>query len=242
MSIQPAADTPNATAAHLPPAGPAPLSLSRRIAALFVRPDRLFEDLRAHPVWIGPLLIAIGVGILVIVGLPDSVFVESMQGATTRRGELVEITSEPAVVAMWERIRLSLGVAATHPLKALMLAGVLMLAFRTIGGGQAEFRHYFALAAHVLLISAAGALVMLPFQIAAVDPGLSATPALALPDLAAYGFVGRMLSVIDVFTVWMLTVAAIGAGVINRRSAAVPLALLLGAYLLGIVAVAAVAG
>jgi hypothetical protein len=242
MSLEPAWSTAALTAPRRPTAEDASLSLSRRVGALFLHPVRLFEELRAHPSWLGPLLMAIAIGILVIVALPDSIFVESMQGATTRRGELVEITSEPAVVALWERIRLSLGVAATHPLKALMLAGFLMLVFGKLGRGVAEFRHYFAVAAHVLLISAVGALVMLPFQRAALDSGLFASLALVMPDLASYGFGGRLLAALDLFTAWMLVVAAVGVAVVNRRSPALPLAVLLGSYVLVLAIIAGAAG
>jgi hypothetical protein len=94
----------------------------------------------------------------------------------------------------------------------------------------------------VLLISAVGALVMLPFQRAALDPGLFASLALVMPDLASYGFGGRLLAALDLFTAWMLAVAAVGVAVVNRRSPALPLAVLLGSYVLVLAIIAGAAG
>jgi hypothetical protein len=225
------------------PTDPRPLPLGRRVAAVFFRPVRLFEHLRERPEWMGPLLIAIGVGILAIVLLPDPVFVEAMQGATTRRGDPVTITSAPEVVALWERLRLSLGVAVTHPLKLLLIAGFLTLVFRTLLGGPAAFRHYLSVSAHVLLISALGALLALPLQRATVDAGTQLSLGLLFPGLAASGLPGSLLAAVNPFTVWMLVVMAVGVGVVNRRrSPLVPLLFLLGIYFAGLTAVTLLTG
>jgi hypothetical protein len=219
---------------------PSPLSASQHLVDVFVRPIRLFEQLRREPAWTLPLLTAIAVGILVIVLLPDQVFVDSMQGATTRRGVPVTITSDPDVIARWERIRLSLGVFVTHPVKALMLGGFLTLVFGKLLGGAGGFREHFAIAAHVLLISALGALLALPFQVSNADPSWQPSLALLLPNLATLGVIGRVLVLVNPFTLWMLVTAAIGVAVVNRRSAALPVGLLLGLYLAVLTAIAAI--
>lgn len=213
------------------------------LLAVFVSPFRLFERLRARPSWIAPLVAAIAVGILVIVALPDQVFVDGMQGATTRRGVPVEITSAPEVVAHWERLRLGLGVAVTHPIKVLLLAGLCTAAFgRRDGARDVGFVHHFALAAHVLLISALGALVVLPFQVAAADPTLAASVGLVIPGLEAYGLVGRLIAAVNPFTAWMLAAAAMGVGVLERRPVALPLFVLGALYLALLGGVAALRG
>jgi len=229
MSFESALNAPGSAAPSHASAA-APPALAQRVADLFVRPSRLFEQLRATPVWAGPVAISIAVGILAIVAFPDAVFFESMQGATTRRGDPVAITSDPSVVALWERLRLSLGVLVTTPAKMLLLAAFLTMFFGRSRGGQADFRHFFALSAHVWLISAAGALLVLPFQLAAADPGIQLSAALLVPGLPALGAIGRAVAAIDPFTVWMLVVAGFGVAALDRRRARGPLLVLLGTY------------
>lgn len=216
------------------------LSLGRRLLAVFVSPVRLFRQLREQPTWAAPLLISVAVGVLVIVLLPDEVFYRAMQGATTRRGEPVAITSPPEVVAMWERMRLSMGVVFTQPLLAVMLAGALTLVFGRLLRRGGEFRQYFAVTVHAFLISALGALLALPLQVAHADPAMRITPALLLPAELRDTLIGQSLGAINVFTAWMLAALALGVAVIGRfRRAWVPLALLLGSYVLGIGVLAA---
>jgi hypothetical protein len=198
--------------------------------AVFHRPRPLFRRLREHPTWLAPMVAAIAVGILAIVALPDAVFVEGMQGATTRRGAPVDITSAPDVVARWERMRLSLGAAFTLPVKALMLSGLLLAAFSRIGGGTADLSRYFAATSHTLLIGALGALVALALQLATGDPTAATDLAAAVPGLSGLGMPGRALGLVNPFTVWMLAVLGIGVAELNRRPAAAPIALLVGGY------------
>jgi energy-converting hydrogenase Eha subunit C len=56
-----------------------------------------------------------------------------------------------------------------------------------------------------------------------------------VPGLEALGMAGRMLAQVNPFTVWMLTVMAVGAGTINRRSP-LPLLIVLNALYLGFLA------
>jgi hypothetical protein len=235
------------SALHAPagvsPEAPVGPPLAQRVAGVFVSPAALFETLRHRPAWIGPLAISIAVGIAVIVLLPDQVLYQGMEGATARRGkELAEITSDPATVALWERLRLSMGVLFTQPVKAWLLAGALMLGFGRLLRGSAGFWHYLAVTTHALLISALGALVVLPLQVARADASIAPSLALLLPGVERFGTLGQVLAGINPFTVWMLAVMALGVATLNRRSPAVPTAVLLGIYLLGVVGFAALAG
>jgi hypothetical protein len=214
----------------------------RQMLEIFVRPTQLLERLRDRPAWSAALLTSIGLGILVIVLLPDQVFVDSMQGATTRRGQPVAITSEPSVVAMWERLRLSLGVLVTHPVKAIMLAGLVTLLFGRLLGGTSEFRQHFAATTHALLISALGALVALPLQVLHADPAWQPSLGVVLPGLASLGVAGLALAMVNPFTVWMLLVLAVGVAVMDRRSRGAPVLILLGAYAAALLGIAALQG
>jgi hypothetical protein len=220
-----------------------PLSLAQRVVGVFLSPAKVFDHLRQRPEWVGPLLISIAVGILVIVLLPDQVLYHGLDGATARRGkELAEITSDPATVAFWERLRLSMGVLFTQPVKAWLLAGALMLGFGRLLGGAVAFWNYLSLTTHALLISALGALSVLPIQIARADASISPSVALLLPGLERFGTPGQVLAAINPFTVWMLLIMAAGVAVMNRRSPAPPAAVLVGMYLATVVAMVTLTG
>lgn len=214
------------------PQGSAHSSLGRRVIATFVSPSALFASFRHHAPWLGPLLISIAVGILVIVLLPDETFTVGMEHAVTRRGAPVEIISDTATIATWERIRLAFGVVVTQPVIAGVIAGLLTLIFSTLLRGEARFLHYLAVTTHGFLISALGALVVLPLQLTRDDPELRLSPTLLIPGIAEAGIAGRFLDGINLFSVWMLVVMALGVAAVNRRrSAALPLTIVLGLYL-----------
>jgi hypothetical protein len=243
MTHTPAVTAPAGTAELRPDVGRRFTLLLWRIGGVFARPRRLFEQLREDPSWLGPLLVTVIAGILAIVLLPDRVFVEAMEGARTRRGDAVLITTDPAVVAMWERIRLSLGVAVTHPLKAVMLAGMLTLLFGRLLRWPAGFWHYLSITTHAMLISALGALLVLPLQIARADPSLHPSTAWLVPGIEPATSAGRALGAVDLFTLWMVVVLAVGVAVANaRRSSGVPVTVLVGIYLATVVGLAVVTG
>ncbi|CAN5800681.1 hypothetical protein BH23GEM3_BH23GEM3_02520 [soil metagenome] len=225
------------------PQGSAPSSLGRRVVATFVSPSALFAAFRDHAPWVAPLLISMAVGILVIALLPDETFTVGMEHAVNRRGVPVEITSDTATIARWERIRLAFGVVVTQPVIAGVIAGLLTLAFSILLRGEARYRQYLAVTTHSFLISAVGALIVLPLQLTYADPEIRLSPTLLLPGLADAGFVGRFLDGINLFSIWMLVVVALGVTAVNRRrSAALPIMLVLGLYLALVTTRAAIAG
>jgi hypothetical protein len=220
-----------------------PLPLGWRIAATFTAPARLFASFREREQvpWVGPLLISIAIGIFVIALLPDEVFSVGMEHAVTRRGAPVEITSDAATIATWERIRLAFGVAVSQPVLAGVIASLLMLVFTTLLKGEARYQQYLAVTTHGFLISALGALIALPFQRLHADPELRISPALPFPGVADSGFAGRLLDGINVFSVWMLVVMAIGVSVLNRQhSRTKTVVLMLGFYLAMVGSLAAI--
>jgi hypothetical protein len=209
------------------------------VQSVFSRPRQLFGSFGEDAPWVGPLALSVIAGVLVIALLPNSVFYEAMQGATTRKGVPVEITSTPAVVAAFERVRLSMGVVATQPLLALIIAGTVSAVARGVVGWGASFRQYFAVTAHVLLISAAGAVLALGVQAATGDWGWQPSLAALLPG--AEGMAVRVLANVNPFTVWMLAVLGVGVAAVNQRERGwLPAALLVAAYLLVITGIAAI--
>lgn len=226
---------PSPGAVEMAPARP----LFERVRDTFIAPARLAAGLRQAPVWPDALAISVVVAMLLVLAVPTDVFVGFTEGATDRLGRPVEVTSSPEAIGFYGRLLGMMSALVYQPMFALGLAGVLMLTFTVVLRGRAGFTQYLALAAHTLLIPALGGLAMLPVQ-AIRGTAVQLTPALLLPFVDPHGALGAVLGAVDLFTVWMLVVAGIGASVLNNDRTARDQAvrLLVGGYVVLAVAVA----
>lgn len=215
--------------------------LPRRVLQTFVAPRDLFQGFREHAPWVGPLLIILAVQLLMVAALPDEAFRESVEGAVTRRGEPVTITSDLETIARYGRLLGMLSALVYVPLAALVSAGILALLFSFVLRGEGTVRQYLAVVTHAGLITALGALVALALSRLRGGEVEPVSPALLLPFLDPEGLAYRILAGVDLFTVWALVVAALGVSMVNRRrSWAGAAAILLGLYFAAVVALAAV--
>lgn len=223
--------SPAATAdPEAPPRAAAPLAT--RMAATFTSPARLAGLIRAHPRWLDVLIISTGVAIIAAAMLPAETFLEASREAVTRRGEPVDITSPPEDVVRWGRYLAMLSAAVGHPLIAFALAGLLSLAFTVAVDGRNTYVEHLALASHALLITALGTLVGLALGYLVGPEHAHPSLGLLVPFLERGSAIRELLSLISPFTVWMLTVVALGVVRLDpRRSSAASLAILVGGYL-----------
>jgi hypothetical protein len=203
---------------------PAPSArpLSRRVAAVFLAPRALSAELRLHAPWLGALLLVTAAAVTAAAFTPAEYLLERVRDPVDRLGRPVQVTSDAPTVVFWGRILQMFSAAAMQPMIVLALAGVLALLARYLLRGDAPFRHHMALAAHALLIPAAGALLLLPIP--------SGTPAY------------RVFTTVDPFTVWGLAVAGLGVATLHGAAAARPVALLVGGYLVAALGLAALPG
>jgi hypothetical protein len=216
-----------------PPSSP---PLATRVRDTFVAPARLGRELRGATPWLDVLLISTAIAMLAVLTMPDEIFVDQMRDAVTRRGRPVEIVSAPAEIARWGRLIGLLGTLATHPLVAFTIAGGLTLVFTIVGRGTASFLEFLSLTAHAFLIPAAGTLITMLIRLAVGATGGLTLASLVDPGDAANLATGVLVR-LDPFLLWMLVVIAIGMREIDRRrSAAAAGAVLIGAYLLLLVA------
>lgn len=163
--------------------------------------------------------------------IPEADFVTQMEGATTRRGDPVTITSEPAEIARYGRYLLMMSAAVFQPIAAFALAGVLALIFTVLAGGRAGYAQYLAITAHALLIIAAGRVLSLPFVVARDDPGFAFSLALLAPFMTEGRALAIILRGIEIFTLWALAFCALGVSIVNpRRSWASAGVILVGGY------------
>ena len=198
----------------------APGPLHRRVLQTFFSPRELFQSFGESPPWLGPLLLSVAVAMVLVLAAPDVAFVEMSEGAVTRRGEPVVITSSPEEIARFGRLYGLLVALVREPLFAFAAAGALALVFSVfseVPHGEATYRQYLAITTHVFLIGALGSLVAL--GVAALRGGEleAVSPALLLPSPDPGSYLFRLLSSVDIFSVWALAVAALGVSLVNRR-------------------------
>lgn len=186
-------------------------ALLPRLRETFLSPRRLFRGFGEEAPWLDVLLISTAVAALTWALQPGDVFLEQMRHPVTRMGEPVVLSSPPAEIVRFGRWNAVLSALVGHPVLAFSIAGVLTLVFTVAGGGAAGFRQYLAVAAHALLIPAAGSLLALAAAAAgAAAPwsgGWSAGEAL----------VPRTLAALDPFVLWMLIVTGVGVEQLDRR-------------------------
>lgn len=223
----------------MPDRRPAPGPLHRRVLQTFLSPRELFRTFGEEPPWLGPLLLSVAVGMVLVAAAPDAAFVEPAEGAVTRRGEPVEITSSPEEIARFGRLFRLLVILAWQPFLAFGAAGVLALVFSVLLRGEGAYRQYLAITTHVFLITAAGSLAALAVAALRGAELAPVSPALLLPaESGSLPF--RFLAGIDIFSLWALAVAGMGVSLVNRRrSCASAAGILVGGYLLVVAALAA---
>lgn len=105
------------------------------------------------------------------------------------------------------------------PIAALLMAGLLWVVFNTIMGGTATFKQVMAVQVHSQVISTLGALFAAPIMYArgVMSSAGVANLGMLLPMLGENTFLGKFLSLIDIFRVWALVVLAIGLATLYKR-------------------------
>lgn len=217
--------------------------LAQRVAATFLSPRALFEEIRGPAPWAGPLALSVAVGLLVLLLLPDEALVaQAQEAARLSRKGAVTLTSDPATIAWFERLRIGMGMLMVRPILAFLMAGALALIFSGLLRAPGEYRQYLSVTTHALLIAALGALAALPLQVLQGDPYAQLSLAQLAPFLDSGSVVHRVLQLINPFVVWMMLVAAIGVTAVNgRRSPVRAASILVGSYL-AVVLASALAG
>jgi len=134
----------------------------------------------------------------------------------------------------------AISVLIFSPVMAVAISGVLFLVFNVVMGGNATFKQLFAVFVHAGVISSLQQLFTGPLNYFRGAVTSATNLAVLLPMVDPKSFVGRILSMTDLFLIWYLLVLAIGLAVLYRRKTQ-PIALALyGVYAAGVVVIAAV--
>ena len=220
-------------------------SLPVRIVQVFVSPAKLFDDLRHRPAWLGAILGLIGLSIALQLLMPVVVPEEIRRAATDAQFE--RFVQDPAVLEQQVDAVMSQGpvggivtVIIATPIVLSIIAGLLLIAFNVILGGEASFKQLLSAATHAMYIGTAGGVVSIGLMAVGAEI-TTLTPGLFLPEME--GFIGRFLNGINIFSVW--TCGVLGVAVSRfypGRSVAAGTTYLLVLYLILVAAIAMFAG
>ena len=132
------------------------------------------------------------------------------------------------------------GILVTTPLICAVVAGIMLLIFNVVLGGDASFKQALAVVAHSqVLLVALQQLFILPLNYVRETMSSATTLSVFAPMLDEMSFLARLLGWIDLFWVWWIVNLAIGAAVLYKRKSAPIAWSLLGVYLVFALIIAA---
>ena len=227
--------------------GTPPLSLPARFLGIITAPKETFASVVAQPRWLGMLVLTT---VIIAAGTSLPMTTDAGKEATLRQQvEGMEAFGMTVSDQMYEQLRgrmwlapyqTAIAVLVFSPITAVAIAGVLFLVFNVAMGGSATFKQLFAVLCHAGVISALQQLFTGPLNYFRGAVTSATNLAVLLPMVDPKSFVGRILSMTDLFVIWYLFVLAIGLAVLYRRKTQ-PIALALyGIYAAGVVVIAAI--
>lgn len=227
-------------------ANPAPMGLLTRVIGVVTSPGDTFRSVAAHPRWFAMLAL---VTVVIAVASAGPMMTEAGKEAALAQqvSQTERFSGQPVSDQQYEGMRSMLGVmpyitAASVtimiPLVSLLTAGILYAIFNAAMGGTATFKQVFAVVAHASVISMLSALFTAPVNLARGRMGSATSIGVLLPMIDETSFLGRLLSMIDLFMIWYVVVLAIGLAVLYRRRTQ-PIAISLFGVYAGIIVVLA---
>lgn len=224
-----------------PETAPPPLPfVLMRIPGLIFSPTRLFRSLKEDPAFWGALILGIAIVALSGFLIPAEVWVDWMRTQAIEAGS--EVPENTAMLGRVMKITTTGGALVGVPIALLLQAGLFKLLFTFGMGYQGSYREYFAIAAHVMLLTAIGGLLLIPLRISTGNPTLGLGLGTFFPSLEV-GFLFRLLQSLDFFAIWGMALMGLGASVLDgTRPARTSIAVALLAYLVFAVLISTLGG
>jgi hypothetical protein len=207
-------------------------NLAVRVVQVFTSPAALFDRLKTSPVWVDAVVLIVVLGLIVQVLIPEELIREAILARIPSDASPEQVEAAQGMVGVASTVRW-IATVVLPPVMIAIIAGVLLLIFNVLRGGDASFRQLYSATAHANLIPAVGGLVTLPLILARQE--LQTTLALHLfaPGLDTGTYAYRFLSGIGLFGVWATVVLGIAVSRLYPKvSAGSAIAILLLLYVL----------
>jgi hypothetical protein len=206
----------------------ASISAFGRIIGVLFSPKATFEDIARKPSWLLPVLISTILGIVSTVVLNqrmnwrEYVFQQidksprAAQLSADQKQQQAETSAKVTVYVVY-----AIGIMGSV-MFALVVGGVMMLAYNVLAGAGATFAQSFGIAAHTLVTGIVTTPVFLLILFlkppGTLDPEnpIASNLAAFLPDDSAKWLITLCKS-LDIFTIWTLILLAIGFAAVNPK-------------------------
>jgi Yip1 domain len=213
----------------LPVAEPqASISPFGRIIGVFFSPKPTFEDIARKPSWLLPIVISTILSIIAMVALNQRMnwrdYVSQQIEKNPRSAQLSAEQKQQQIDggAKFTPIILYVAGVIGPMISVLIVGGVMMLAYNLLADASATFSQALSIVAHAFLVGVISTPLFLlvvflkPFGTIDVENPLASNLAAFLPVDAAKWLVALCKS-IDIFSIWILILIAIGFAAVNPR-------------------------
>jgi hypothetical protein len=199
------------------------MGLVSRFIGVITSPKATFENVVAHPKWLGMLaLTSVLIGVCQALPMTTPEGQEAALQQQVRQVENFGVQVNDQMYAdMQRRVRFApysagIGSVVAVPIATLIFSGILFGVFLMLGG-QASFKQLFAVYVHSGVIGTLAQLFTGPLNYFRGSVSSATNLAVALPMIDDKSFLGRLFGMIDLFWIWGLIVLAIGLGTLYRR-------------------------
>lgn len=200
-----------------------------RLLQVFFSPAALFDRLKQRPVWIGAILALIVLSLVANLLLPEEILRQAVQAQLGPDATAQQVEAAARVGAIVGRV----GAVLFPPLVVAIVAGVLILIYNTLTGGEATFRQLYSATAHAFVITTLGGFLTLGLIVARGDVQVALALHVLAPGLETTRYLYRFLHGINVFGLWTAVVLGIAVSrIYPRRSAGSAAMLLIALYVL----------
>jgi Yip1 domain len=210
------------------PEASGPINHFARIIGVFFSPKATFEDIAKRPSWILPvvLMTILGAGVAFVMNQKvDWRDIASKRIEESPRTANLSAEQKEQQIAMSAKISpgIAYGFGIAWPiLQALIVGGVMLLAYNVIGGASARFGTSMGIVAHAyfpwILYSLLFILILYLKAPGTVDLDnpIATNLGAFLPESTAKALMSLAKS-IDIFSIWTLLLMSIGFTAVNRK-------------------------
>jgi len=222
------------------------MNVFARFIGIITAPRATFASVVAHPRILGMLLLtvvisAFGAALPMATDAGKQATVDKQVQAMESFG--MKVTDE--MYAALEKRTATLpyttagSVIIASPIIIAIMSGILFAVFNGAMGGEARYKQLYAVLVHSGVIGALQQLFTGPLNYFRGSVSSPTSIGALLPMLDEKSFIGRLLGMIDIFTIWSVIVTAIGLGVLYRRKTQPIATTLFAVYAIIIVCIAA---
>lgn len=208
---------------------PRPMSELGRLFGVFWEPKPVFQDLAARPRWWVPLILMICLALCFVFAIShyigwDTVLERQFQ-SNPRIQQLSPAQQQAIIQRTGKFVSISAyaGAALGTPAMMLLVAGMLLLLFRTVAGAEVSFRQAFSFTSYSFLptgLSTILAIVVVSFVHPAdfdVENPLALNLGWLVDSQTAPKWLYSLATSVDFFVIWLILLLALGFSVAAKR-------------------------